>query len=194
MFIHVTAWFWKFLLQNIVNVQDISNKKEEKKNLKWADVYGYGGLPWPVTGILEELWSASFRTERGLWCRRAWGGRDHLCTCSRYRVFSVGAQDELQVQSNTAACASILGFKSLCFHLFLFWAWIFPLKDFILTSKELYLMRASANDWWMCLFYFLRMMILIRWNECWLSMFNKELCLLLVLHLSWIKWNFLVPQ
>lgn len=31
MFIHVTAWFWKFLLQNIVNVQDISNKKEEKK-------------------------------------------------------------------------------------------------------------------------------------------------------------------
>lgn len=31
---------------------------------------------------------------------------------------SAVAQDELQVQSNTAACASILGFKSLWFHLF----------------------------------------------------------------------------
>lgn len=157
-------------------------------------VHGYGGLLWPGTGILTGLLSASFRTECDLWCRRAWGGRGHLCTCSRYRVFSVVAQHELQVQSDTAASASILGFKSLWFHLFILWACIFPLKDFILTSKELFLMRASANDWWMRLFYFLRMMILIRRNECWLSMFNKELCLLSVLHLSWIKWNFLVPQ
>lgn len=145
--------------------------------------------------FLQGLWHASFRIESDLCCRRAWGGRGHLCTCSRYRVFSVVAQDELQVQSNTAVCASILGFKSFWFHLFKLWVWIFPLQDFILTSKELFLMRASANDWWMHLcFFLLQMMILIRRNECWLSMFNQELCLLLVLHLSWIKWNFLVPQ